>query len=142
MGRIKKTTKQRVTLKHNGQVFDDQQQLEEIVFDYFSGICASENSYEENDLVSWVILKLVIDDNAMIINVLFVEEVKNAIFSLNGDGAPSPDRYGGCFFQHFCHIVATNVYKSMLQFFTQGWITPNLNSNMVLLIPKFHVLIV
>lgn len=49
-------------------------------------------------MVSWVILKLVIDDNAMIINVLFVEEVKNAIFSLNGDGAPSPDRYGGCFF--------------------------------------------
>ena len=32
------------------------------------------------------------------LNVLFVEEVKNAIFSLNGDGAPSPDRYGGCFF--------------------------------------------
>ena len=91
---IKETTKQRVTLKHNGQVFDDQQQLEEIVFDYFSGICASENSYEENDLVSWVIFKLVIgDNNAMITNIPSMEEVKSAVFSLNGDGAPSPGRF-------------------------------------------------
>jgi len=81
-------------IKETTKVFDNQQQLQEIVLDYFSDICASENSYEKNDMVSWVIFKLVIgDNNAMITNIPSMEEVKSAVFSLNGDGAPSPGRF-------------------------------------------------
>lgn len=81
-------------IKETTKVFDNQQQLQEIVLDYFSDICASENSYEKNDMVSQVIFKLVIgDNNAMITNIPSMEEVKSAVFSLNGDGAPSPDRF-------------------------------------------------
>lgn len=39
-------------IKETTKVFDNQQQLQEIVLDYFSDICASENSYEKNDMVS------------------------------------------------------------------------------------------
>lgn len=63
-------------------------------------------------------------------------EVKSVVFYMNGEGSPSLDDFGGCFYQAFWDIVGRDVYKSVLQFFDQGWFLPNLNSNMVVLIPK------
>lgn len=52
-----------------------------------------------NDIIDKVILNIVsVDDNAMLTNLPSKEEVKNAIFSLNGDDAPGPDGFGGYFF--------------------------------------------
>ncbi|XP_019432710.1 PREDICTED: uncharacterized protein LOC109339681, partial [Lupinus angustifolius] len=46
-------------------------------------------------------------------------EIKNAVFSLNGDGALDPDSFGGCFFQKFWDILGNDVYNSVMQFFNQ-----------------------
>jgi len=64
------------------------------------------------------------------------DEIKRAVFDLNGDGAPGPDGFGGHFFQHFWYIVASNVISSVQEFFYTGSIIPNLNSNVIVLIPK------
>lgn len=55
---------------------------------------------------------------------------------MNGGGALGPSGFGGCFYQAFWDIVGMDVYKSFLQLFDQGWLLRNLNSNMVVLIPK------
>jgi hypothetical protein len=40
------------------------------------------------------------------------------------------------FFQSYWDIVGNDVFNSISQFFRSGWILPNLNSNLVVLIPK------
>lgn len=58
-------------------------------------------------------------DNNMLAACPTLDEVKAAVFSLNKDSAAGP-----------------HVYNFVLQFFTQCWIMPNLNSNLLVLIPK------
>ncbi|MCI16088.1 RNA-directed DNA polymerase (Reverse transcriptase), partial [Trifolium medium] len=65
-----------------------------------------------------------------------MQEVHDAVFSMNKDGAPGPDGFGAVFYQTFWDIIANDVYKAVLQFFSTGWILPNYNSNNVVLIPK------
>lgn len=72
----------------------------------------------------------------MLTNLPSKEEVKNAVFSMNGNGAPGPDGFGGNFYQKYWHIIEHNVYNSVLQFFPQSLLLPNMISNLVALIAK------
>ncbi|PNX85730.1 ribonuclease H, partial [Trifolium pratense] len=55
---------------------------------------------------------------------------------MNGDGAPGPDGFGGHFFQCYWHIVAVDVINSVQHFFINGKLLNNLNSNLLIIIPK------
>lgn len=46
-----------------------------------------------------------------------MKEVKNVFFAINGDGAPSPDGFGGLFFQTYWDIVVKDVFNAVGQFF-------------------------
>lgn len=76
-------------------------------------------------------------DNIMLTNLPTRDEVKNAVFAMNSNGAPGPDGFGGSFYHKHWDIIGEDVFNSVHQFFSQGWILPNLNSNLVVLIPKF-----
>ncbi|XP_019414319.1 PREDICTED: uncharacterized protein LOC109326106 [Lupinus angustifolius] len=45
------------------------------------------------------------------------EEIRNAVFAMNGDGAPGPDGFGGVFFQTFWDIVGHDVCLSVVRDF-------------------------
>ncbi|XP_019465329.1 PREDICTED: uncharacterized protein LOC109363519 [Lupinus angustifolius] len=112
--------------------------LSDHVLDYFHNLYASQNTIQHSDLIRNVIPMLVtVDDNSMLASIPLNEEIKAAVFALNGEGASGPDGFGGCFFQEFWEIIGKDVCNSVLQFFKQSWILPNLNSNNVVLIPKF-----
>jgi len=64
------------------------------------------------------------------------DEIKNAVFDMNADGAPGPDGFGGHFFQHFWDIVGVDVVRSVQEFFYTGVLIPNLNANILVLIPQ------
>lgn len=64
------------------------------------------------------------------------EEVNQVVFSMNPEGAPSPDGFIAFFFQKFWDCIAEDVVKVVLYFFYNGWLLPNLNANLVVLIPK------
>jgi len=87
--------------------------------------------------VEEIIPKLVDDNTNNLLTMLpSKEEIKNAVFSLNSDGAPGLDGFGTSFFQTYWEIVHKDVENAVLQFFTTGWILPNFNSNTIILIPK------
>lgn len=58
------------------------------------------------------------------------------MLGMNGEGARDLDGFGDCLYQNFWGIVGNDVCGSVLQFFEQNWLMSNMNSNLVVLIPK------
>lgn len=64
------------------------------------------------------------------------DEIEFAVFDLNGDGAPGLDGFGGHFYQTFRDIVGPDVVHYVKEFFLSGSLAENINSNLIVLIPK------
>ena len=104
---------------------------------YFQNIFGGVNNCVDNGLVAKVIPSLVsMEENAALIAMPLFEDIKNAVFDMNADGAPGPDGFGGPFFQHFWDIVGVDVVNSVQDFFYTGTLIPNINANILVLIPK------
>jgi len=76
------------------------------------------------------------EDNVMLIDIPSAAEIKRVVFDLNGDAAPCPDGYPSSFYHHYWHVVGSDVVHSTQYFFTNNYIMPNLNSNLIVLVPK------
>jgi hypothetical protein len=57
------------------------------------------------------------EDNAALVCLPSPEEIKSAVFEMNGDGAPGPDGYSGHFYQTFWEIISHDVVASVQSFF-------------------------
>lgn len=78
---------------------DSQAEIENHILDFYSNLYASDNSYIDNGLIYAVILDLVTSrDNCILTNIPSMEEVKDAIFSLDKNSAPGFNGFGGNFY--------------------------------------------
>jgi hypothetical protein len=95
--------------------------IEDHVLDYFRGIFGVKNNCVSNDLVGNVIPMMVTDcDNLMLTSSPFIDEIKRAIFDLNGEGAPGPDGFGGHFFSIFGILLLTMWFTQFKIFSIRG----------------------
>ncbi|PRQ42072.1 putative RNA-directed DNA polymerase [Rosa chinensis] len=84
-----------------------------------------------------VIPSLVTDDENVVLSAIPTsEEIRSAVFSMDGSSAPGPDGFSGSFYQACWDIVGSDVVACVRQFFLQNWILPNMNCNFLVLIPK------
>ena len=105
---------------------------------YFQSIFSVDNNYVTNNMVARLIPNLVTTtENDVLCSVPLSSEIKAIVFDLNGDGAPGPDGFGDHFYQTFCDIVE-NVVVNYVQdfFFITGVLARNVNSNLIVLVPK------
>ncbi|XP_019420741.1 PREDICTED: uncharacterized protein LOC109330928 [Lupinus angustifolius] len=136
--KIRQASKSMSILRNGDSILTEQHDIASHALGYFTDLFASENLNAPNQLIQEAIPNLVKDDeNQLLVSIPSDEEVKAAVFSMNGEGAPGPNGFGGCFYQFYWDIVGREVCNSVVQFFNQGWLLPNLNSNNVILIPKF-----
>jgi len=57
---------------------------------------------QDNSLIEETIPNLVTDNiNSMLTMLPSMEEIHNAVFNMNKEGAPGPDGFGAIFFQSF-----------------------------------------
>ncbi|XP_019435878.1 PREDICTED: uncharacterized protein LOC109342329 [Lupinus angustifolius] len=120
IARIRHATKAMTLLRNGDQLLLDQSDIASHVLQYFTDLYASQNSTMPNALIHFVIPNLVCrEDNVMLTKIPLHEEIKAAVFALKEEGAPGSDGFG------------------VSQFFLQNWLLPDLNSNLVVLIPKF-----
>lgn len=118
MAKIRQATNHIAMLKKGDEVLCNKTDIENHVLDFFSNLYASENSCNDNGLVDKVIPPMVsMEDNLMLTNLLSFEEVKAAVFGMNGAGSPGSDGFGGRFFQAYWNIVGKDVHNPALQFF-------------------------
>ncbi|XP_050217541.1 uncharacterized protein LOC126668378 [Mercurialis annua] len=65
-----------------------------------------------------------------------IDEIKEAIFSINNDKAPGPDGYSSAFFKKSWNIVGSDISKAITDFFSNGRMHKHTNSTSITLIPK------
>ncbi|CAL0318886.1 unnamed protein product [Lupinus luteus] len=135
--KIRQVTKSMSIMKDGDCILTKQEDISNLALRYFTDIFASPNATTPNQLINQVVPNIILEEeNQFLIKSPSVEEIKDSVFSLNADGAPGPDGFGGGFYQNFWDVVKDDVCNSVHQFFSQGWLLSNLNSNYVVLIPK------
>lgn len=135
--KLRHASKTMTLLKNGNDILENHEEIAQHVLHYFSTLYATSNDCQQNDLIDKVVpLSVSQEDNALLTKLPSSEEIKEAVFALNGDGAPMPNGFGGFFFQHFWDNISLDVCNSVKQFFSKGWMLPNLNANLVVLIPK------
>ncbi|KAH9307087.1 hypothetical protein KI387_011491, partial [Taxus chinensis] len=65
-----------------------------------------------------------------------LEELKKAVFSLEGDKAPGPDGFSINFFQKFWEICSEDLLKAVNEFYRSGNLLKELNNTHIVLAPK------
>lgn len=119
--KIRNVTKKVSVFKLVDSVLSSNAEIECHILSFYTDLYASNNDCYDNGLVSQVIPPLVDAlDNIMLTSLPTMEEVKAAVFSMDGNSSPGPDGFGGGFYHSFWDIVVFDVFNSCLQFFTQG----------------------
>lgn len=137
VSKIRAATKTISFLQDGDNVITDPTAIELHILSYFQDIFSVDNNCAQNSLIDETIPSLVSDDdNQMLLHMPVSGEIKAAVFSLNGDGAPGPDGFGGHFYQTYWDIVGANLVTSVQEFFREGRLPANFNSNLIVLIPK------
>lgn len=139
VAKIRNASKRITVLRNGDSILDYDSALEQHVLQFYSSLYAIDNNcVDNNNIIDNSIPYIISDqDNIMLTNLPSLEEIKEADLSMCGSSAPDPDGSGGCFYKHFWNKVGSDVCKSVLQFFYQNWLLPNLNSNLVVLVPKY-----
>jgi len=128
--KIKQTTKLISSLRDGDDIITDLELIASHTTNYFKNIFCASSFLLVNSLVEDCIPKLVNDYSNNILTMTPTdEEIHNAIFSLNGDSAPSPDGFGAIFFKHYWSIIKSEVINAVQEFFITGKMLNNFNSN-------------
>ncbi|XP_026454928.1 uncharacterized protein LOC113356126 [Papaver somniferum] len=64
------------------------------------------------------------------------EKIKDAVFNLNVDGAPSPDGFSGCFYGHCREIIADDLINAIVYYWLLKRIPNGVNSSFITLLAK------
>ncbi|GJW84458.1 hypothetical protein Tco_0157603 [Tanacetum coccineum] len=80
--------------------------------------------------------RLDVEDAADMVRPVTSQEVKEAMFSMGNDKAPSPDGYTAAFFKESWDIISKDVTMAVQEFFVNGKLLKELNHTLIALIPK------
>lgn len=135
--KIRASTNKLSHLKVDGNLKVDHDVISEHIVSYFNGLYAGASDCVQNDFISNHVEACVSAvENSSLTAMPDMQEVRDAVFSMNANGAPGPDGFGGIFFTSFWDIVGEDVLKSFQFFFEHGWLVPNANPNHIVLLPK------
>jgi len=135
--KIKAKTNKITSIKDGEQLLSDPEQIKTHITNHFMNLFCFSSVLQDDSLVDEVIPNLVTDPiNTMLTMLPSLDEIHNAVFSLNKEGAPGPDGFGAVFFHSFWDIIKMDVKNAVLEFFTKSWMMPNFNANTLILIPK------
>jgi len=98
-----RASKNSINFLQDGElVITEPADIEVHVINYFQSIFTVAYNCTPNDLITETIPSLVsVEENHMLLRIPQREEIKDAVFAVNGDGAPGPDGFGGHFYQTY-----------------------------------------
>ncbi|XP_026410372.1 uncharacterized protein LOC113305566 [Papaver somniferum] len=76
------------------------------------------------------------EDQPMLDSIPTIEEIKETIFEMDPDGAPSPDGFSGAFYKNCWEIIQMDLKEAIQLCWRRRFIPKELKSNFLTLIPK------
>lgn len=74
--------------------------------------------------------------NDILPNILSKEEINATFYGLRKESTPGPDEFSGVSYQTYWSVIQDDVCNATWKFFETGWMLPNFNVNIIVLIPK------
>ncbi|CAH9113234.1 unnamed protein product [Cuscuta europaea] len=108
----------------------------EAVISFFSHLYSLDPNIEADEILQHIPKIVSNEDNYMLMKLPESEEIKNAVWGLNQNGAPGPDGYNGKFFRKCWDIVDQDMISAVQEFFLGISIPQGISSSLVTLIPK------
>lgn len=103
--KIRYASKAMSMLKVGDSIIDSPNDIVQHVLNFYSNLYVVPNNCQSNDLISRVVPNLVSqEDNRILTMMPSKDEIKKAVFDMNGEGAPGPEGFGGCFYQTYWDI--------------------------------------
>jgi hypothetical protein len=128
--KIKQAYKKINSIRVDNNILVDPELISNHIVNHFTSLFYDNNSTLDNGLVEETIPKLINESTNHLLTMLpSALEIKNAVFSMNKDGAPGPDGFGAFFFQTYWEIINSDVCEVVLEFFQHNWIMSNFNAN-------------
>ncbi|XP_026378142.1 uncharacterized protein LOC113272535 [Papaver somniferum] len=92
---------------------------------------------EVNDSILDSIPKLITENDQFMLEVIpEADEIKVAVFEMDGDSAPGPDSFSGMFYQACWQIIQDDFVNVVQSCWRRKYIPKGLNSNFLVLLPK------
>ncbi|GKC76070.1 RNA-directed DNA polymerase, eukaryota, reverse transcriptase zinc-binding domain protein, partial [Tanacetum coccineum] len=80
--------------------------------------------------------KLTKEEASWMIREVSDNEIKDAMFNIRDNKAPSPDGFTSTFLKKAWGVVGSDVYKAIKEFFTNGKLVGEVNATVISLVPK------
>ena len=120
----------------DGTSVEGEQQIGEVMVDYFKHIFTSTAPTECNRILQGIETKVTPQMNAELTSELAVVEVEQALKQMRPLSAPGLDGMSPIFFKSFWNIVGLDVIEASLPVLNTGSIPENFNHTHIALIPK------
>ncbi|XP_045831129.1 uncharacterized protein LOC123922456 [Trifolium pratense] len=97
--KIRHISNRMIRLKAGDNYIEDINDIEHHVLNFYKELFASSNNCAPTNIIERTIPHLItVADNDMMTKIPSFEEVKQAVFNMDGSSSPGPDGFRGCFF--------------------------------------------
>ncbi|KAK3221918.1 hypothetical protein Dsin_008943 [Dipteronia sinensis] len=119
----------------------DQTAIRDHIVRFYVDLFSSDSDLIDLDLsiVDDIVPSLVSqEENSLLVAILSADVIHEAVFAMDALSTPGSDGFSGRFFQLCWEIVGRDVILAVHDFFHSRVVTPGLNSNFIVLLPKMR----
>ncbi|GJZ35720.1 hypothetical protein Tco_0581537 [Tanacetum coccineum] len=120
----------------NGNPFHGNNVGDQFVSHFKNVLGRSSNVLPVTDPDSLFVKKLPVSEALNLVRSVSNEEIKLALFDIDGNKAPGPDGFSSQFFKDSWSVVGDDVCKAVRDFFSNGKLLKEINATVISLVPK------
>lgn len=122
--------------REDGTYCDTSDSIGHAAVKYFTRMFTAQQVDDATMFLSSIPSLITAEDNLMLTAIPSLEEVKEAVWSLDPHSAAGPDGFNGWFFRTWWEIICVDVYKAVQEYFLGFPVPRAMAHSMIVLIPK------
>lgn len=104
--------------------------------DFFQGLFSAESGFTPSSLLEVISRVVTHEENAFLEDIPSLDEVKQVVFSMDGESAAGLDGFTGQFFTCAWDIIVEDLYSAVVSFFCGSELPKSVTATLIVLIPK------